>query len=228
MNKNIKEAKRKFEILLVGFIIFQILILFFINAFLNNFLLEIDIDNSEIILIKKIITIFIITISIIIDIVIYKKYICGLNSLINTTHIRGVIEDFIIYPYGYDNSHPRKIDYRISPVVRSVEDNQLYFTFGNYSLSYYTSIETKINNKVLSKTIFRGDGSEVKVGDIAFIYIKRKLDINVEIDEDNNRVKLDNLKMNFLHENNNYNIDVFNKIIFFEGITEIEDIRDTI
>jgi CRISPR-associated protein Cst1 len=172
-------------------------------------------DKSEILLIKKIITIFIIIVSFIIDFIIFKKNICGLNSLMNTEPIRGVIEDFIMYPYGYDDSHGdyRHIDYRISPLVRNIEDNKLYFTYSDYSLSYYTSIQTRMNKNVPLKTIFRGDGSEVKIGDLAFIYIKRKLDINVEIDEKNNSVKLDKLEMKFLHENDNYNIDVFNRII---------------
>ena len=56
MNKNIKEAKRKFEILLIIFIIFQIIGLFGVNSIFNKFLLEMGSDSNEFLLIKKIIT----------------------------------------------------------------------------------------------------------------------------------------------------------------------------
>lgn len=212
MNKNIKQARNKFIILLITFILFQIIGLLIINT---------AISTKDMLLIKKIVISIIIILSIIIDIVIYKHYISGLNFFIKKEPIHGIIEDFILYPYNKTNN---RINYKISPIIRNLKDNQLYFTYKNYDLSYYTTIETKINNSIINKTILRKDGSNVKIGDTVSIYIKEKININIETDKENNIIRLNNFKMKFLHENKNYDISIFNKLNYFNGIVEVEDI----
>ena len=227
MNKNIQEAKNKFKILLISLVIFQIFFLFLINIFFNKISLETGSGDADFQLIKNIIKIVLTIIFIIVDIIFYIKFIYRLHTMINVEPKRCIIEDFIMYPYGYSSGtgSRRRIDYRIAPVIRDLESNKLYFTYRDYDLSYFNSKYIMMNDKLVSNIIFRKDKSEVKIGDTAYCYVKKEVNVDVKIEEDNNIIILNNKKMHYLHTNEKYNINIFNEIIFFEGIVEVEDIN---
>ena len=220
MNTNIKNAGKKFKIVLVGLIIFQILFLFILNTFLGNFLSEIGSDP------KFITNIVLISGSILftlVDMLFYFKFIYRLKTMLNIQPKKCVIVDFIVYPYGRD-SERKGIDYKVAPLIKEIETNELYYTYGEYDLSYYTTVQGYMNKTLINKVIVRKDGTKVEINDTAYYYIRNKINIDVDIDSDSNIVKLNNKKMFFSHVNENYDINIFNKINFFEGVVEIEDI----
>lgn len=224
MNKNIKVTKRKFEIALIILIIFQFLFLSIVYIFLGKFSSEIGSSDTDFLLIRKEFLVIGLIIFIFIDIYFYIKFIYRISKLTNVEPRKCIIEDFIIYPYGVEKRNGiTKKDYRISPLVKDLEDNELYFTYGNYSLSYYSFIKTSINNETSIK-IYRRDGTRVEIGDIAFFYIRKKVNIDVDIDKSNNIIALNNKKMKYIHSNEKYDINIFNRINFFEGTIEVEDI----
>jgi len=226
MNQNIKDAKRIYTILLVFIIVSLIVFMFFINMFLGQIINETSGNDDTGITVKNIFLIVELAICIVVGFVFYIKYIYKLGTMCNLTPVKCIIEDFIIYPYGRE-ADSRRIDYRIAPLVRDLVNDKLYFTYGNYNLSYYNASE-KRNGKTINKSIFRKDGSKVQIGDMVYAYIRKELKVNIDVDETNNMVKLNNSKMKFMHYNENYNINIFNDITFFEGIVEVEDIENDI
>lgn len=80
-----------------------------------------------------------------------------------------------------------------------------------------------MNNTLLYKKIIRSDGTEVSIGDICYVYISKKLNTNIELNTEKNIVYINNEKINFINENDNYNISVFNNIECFEGLVDFEN-----
>ena len=135
--------------------------------------------------------------------------------------IECVIEDFIIY---FDGKHDGKREYRIAPIIRAKNSNKLYFTYGKYSLSYYKSITSRMNRRLIEKTIVRDDWSKVQIGDPVLMYKKSDIFVETAI-IDNNNVKLNNKTIRFSHINNQYDVGIFNKVTFFEGAVDVEVIN---
>lgn len=146
-----------------------------------------------------------------------------LKDLIYTKPIKCIIEDFIYITYYNDG-----VKYDIYPVVKSLEDNKLYFTYGNYCLVGYNTVYAQMNKSLLFKTIYRKDKSKVKIGDEAYVYIRRNLDLNVDINYEKNNVRLGKKKIHYNHVNDKYNINVFNNLHYFEGFIDIEKNTDNI
>lgn len=146
-----------------------------------------------------------------------------LKDLIYTKPIKCIIEDFIYITYYNDG-----VEYHVYPVVKSLEDNKLYFTYGNYCLVGYNTIYAQMNKSLLFKTIYRKDKSKVKIGDEAYVYIRRNLDLNIDINYEKNIVRLNKKKIHYKHENDKYNINVFNNLHYFEGFIDIEKNTDNI
>lgn len=221
-NKNIIKAKKKFSIILLAIIIFQIIGILVFNKINFNF------DDISFIYIKKIITFIIILICIVVDCIFFYKRCYKLNTLVKVQPKKCIIEDFIITYYV--NSKDR--NYSIHPVVRNIEDNKLYLSYSDYDLSYFNTTTTKMNNNITSENIFRKDGSVVKIGDTAYLYIRRILEVKLNIDSDNNVIWLktnkSRRKLHYRHVNPKYDINEFNNYNFFEGVVEIENINDNI
>ena len=224
MNKNIVNAKKKFKKVLI-FIITSLAISYLLFQLIFNKIISYENINQEKIKYINLIVLILFSILIaLISIVFYKNKIKKLNDLLNTIPIKCVIEDFMVYIYGETRGKDRT--YRIVPLVRDLETNELYITYDDYSLSYYKSIESRNNYSLINKTIFRKDRSPVNVGDNVYIYIRRKLNTNVFIDKANNVIKLNNEKKILWFTNNNFDIDILNKTTFFEGVIEVEEISN--
>lgn len=227
-NINIKKAIKKFELVLIFLIIIQVISFFiFRSIFFNNIEMfsDIPIDFNTL---KIIITSVFIVICIIVDIIYMYQHIYKRKSLINSEARECIIEDFIITYYV--NSSSDNIDYQIEPVIRDIKTNKIYFTYSDYNLSYYNSVESRSGKSIVNKQIYRKDKSFVNVGDKAYFYIRKILDVNVDIDSNKNviylKTKNSKSKMRYKHVNQKYNINDVKDFIFFEGIVEVEDINN--
>lgn len=226
-NINIKKAIKKFELVLIFLIIIQVIsILIFNSIFFNNIEIfsDIPIDFNTI---KTFIIGLFIVLCIIADITYMYQHIYKRKFLINSEVRECIIEDFIITYYV--NSNRENIDYKIEPVIRDIKTNKIYFTYSDYNLSYYNSVEARSGKSIVNKQIFRKDKSFVNVGDKAYFYIRKILDVNVVIDSNKNviylKTKNSKRKIRYKHVNENYNISDVKDFIFFEGIIEVEDIN---
>ncbi len=209
-NKNILNIiKTK---IIAFFIIFMLQI---VQLLFLNFLLG---ELSEEINIKILIFAFSAIIFVIVDIVFYKMHISRAKYFLNTTPIECIIEDFILVSYGH-TENGRK-NYKLYPIVKA--NNELFFTYGNYCISHYNQMYTRINNTYTDIAIFREDKSKVNIGDKAYLYIKNKIEVSVDIDVDKNKFKLNKRIEHFHNFNKNYDITIIRNLNFFEGIIDIE------
>lgn len=213
-NQNIKDILRNKWIALLIILIMQIISIF-IFYFVSNVFFE---ERN----IKMHILLFGLTICIITFAVFYKMHISRVNFLLNVEPIECIIEDFIRVSYGYIDTigARKKKDYRLYPVVKV--KNELFFTYGDYCISHYNQIYTRMNKTVTDIAIFRKDKSKVEIGDKAYLYIKKKIDVNVEVDTEKNKYKINKQKEYFHNFNKNYDIEIVKKLNFFEGLIDIE------
>ncbi len=172
-------------------------------------------------MIKVILIVINILLFLIVDLIYYKMHIKRLKYFINGSPVECVIEDLIVVSYGYTEQFGYKTkDYRIYPVVKM--GNDFYFTYGDYSICHYQQGYTLSNHTFTNVGIFRKDHSEVKIGDKAYLYIKKKIDISVSIDIDKNMYKLNKQQEYFNNVNKNYDIRIMKNLNFFEGLIDIE------
>lgn len=213
-NKNIINIIKTKKIALAIMSIIQLFSLPLLNVLINEFT-----ENQTI---KIVVPILLIVLCIIIDLYFYKLHISRAKYFLSVKPIECKIEDFILISYGYseDARGFRRKDYRLYPVVNV--NNELFFTYGDYSISYYNAKHTRLNNIYTNYEIFRKDHSNVEIGDTAYLYTKKKIDIKVEIDVENNKFKLNKQKETFNNVNKKYDINVLKKLNFFEGIIDIE------
>lgn len=216
-NKNILNIIRNKIIAFSIIFMSQIFSLLFFNILISKFVEEINI--------KIFILVFITIVFLIIDIVFYKMHICRAKYFLNINPIECIIEDLILVSYGYsqDSQGFSKKDYRLYPIVKV--NNELFFTYGNYCISHYNQRYTRINNTYTNIEIFRKDNSKVKIGDKAYLYIKKKIDVSVDVDVDKNEFRLNKQIEHFNNLNKNYDINIIKELNFFEGIIDIEPMQ---
>ncbi len=209
MNKNILNIIKTKTTVLFIFLSYQIIVLFFINIMLSKF-------SEKIFMLS-----FAAIICVIIDVVFYKMHISRAKYLLNVSPIECLIEDFLLVSYGYDNNHRK--DYRLYPIVKA--NNELFFTYGDYCICHYNQSYSKLNNVYTNIAIFRDDKTKVSIGDKAYLYIKNKIDVSVNIDIDKNTFKLNKQVEHFNNFNKNYDINIIRDLNFFEGIIDIEQMQ---
>jgi len=216
-NTNILNIIKTKIIALLIIFMSQIVGLLFLNVLLSEFFEEINI--------KILILAFSVIIFVIIDIVFYKMHISRAKYFLKITPTECIIEDFILVSYGYseDSGGFRRKDYKLYPIVKA--NNELFFTYGDYCVSHYNQSYIRINNTYTDIAIFRKDKSKVNIGDKAYLYIKKKIEVNVEVDVDKNTFKLNKKIGYFNNFNNNYDINIIRNLNFFEGIIDIEQMQ---
>lgn len=84
---------------------------------------------------------------------------------------------------------------------------------------YFNNIYTLNNRKIRSIKVIREDKSVVEIGDKAYLYVKRNIYPNIKIMD--KFVIIDYLKYSLM--NKNLDINIFNKVIFFEGLIDVEN-----
>ena len=216
-NKNILNIIKTKLIAFLIIFISQIIALLLLTVLFSKFFEEINI--------RAIILLIPLILFIIVDIVFYKMHISRAKYFLNTPPIECIIEDFVLVSYGYteDSQGFRRRDYRLYPIVKA--NNQLFFTYDDYCISHYTQTYIRINNTYTDIAIFRKDKSKVNIGDRAYLYIKKKIEVNVDLDLDKNTFKLNKQIEHFNNFNKNYDINIMKNLSFFEGIIDIEPMQ---
>lgn len=204
MNKNILKVLKEIRIFYIVFIIFQLISIVIMGLKLKDDAFLLGIILGAILL------------YLLIDILFYVFQIYKRKKLINVIPVKCVVEDFVVSYYTKE-----KID--VYPIVKDANNN-LYFPY--HEISNYTTIYTRVNYDYNFK-IIRKDKSELKIGDTVYLYKDKDLDVKIKINKEKNRVKIyknkiSNLLIKYNHQNKNYDIDIFNKMIYYEGAIEIE------
>ena len=94
------------------------------------------------------------------------KIILNLKPLLSVTPINCVVEDYIITSHTSDEDRR----YNVSLLVKNTENQELLFSYGKYSLSYYNCSYSKAGRSLQGISIFRKDGSTVEIGDEVCVY----------------------------------------------------------
>ena len=149
------------------------------------------------------------------NIIFLFKKIISVSRLKNKTPIIGKIEDFMLI--GYTDDGRRK--YNVYPIVRSNADSKLFLTYGDYSLANLNTNISYMNNKIQNVVIYGEKRKELSIGDTAYVYILKKINKPIKIRDD--KLKLDNKFIPFLHFNESFQISNFKNITIFKGITTV-------
>lgn len=214
MSDRIAAMKRTNFIAFLSMVVFQAVMLIMIKKVIDVLRYELQMEDYVYYAIFAVLAIcFILT-----DAYFYKKRIYKVNCLSAERPLRCTIEDLVAY------AHPGfgKRSYRIYPILKNTDTGELMFTYDKYWLGGYQTRYMYVNNRPTHARIFRSDNSIVKVGDVAEVYVLKPLPVQVTINERRNMVKLNRFKMKFVHENENYDINVFNELRYFEGLVDVE------
>ena len=154
------------------------------------------------------------------DIFFWHKYIHGLGRLVHVEPVPCTVENFIITYIKQD----RRIRYVITPVLRCNTDGRLYITLGRLSTSWYRSLYTSTGHSLSNIRIIRSDGTDVNIGDTAYMYISQTVTPDIVIDRISNTVNIGNDKIRFSANNNSLPIDIFNSLTYFKGAVDVDTI----
>ncbi len=226
-NNRIKQLIKNKLIELVIILFTEVLALFSFkfsfNEFINNQTINSQILNNNMQTINIIIFLLLLSSNIVI-VINYYIYIKQVKYFIDFSPFQGTIEDFIVVSNGYYKSPSgfRSRNYKIYPVVKI--NNKLYFTCRGDCIGFLNQKYVVFNDRFTDVRIRRKDKSEIKIGDTAYLYIKKEVSVNLFVDTEKNMFKLnDEEPEDFQNFNKNYDINIMNNLTFFEGIVEIGD-----
>lgn len=154
-----------------------------------------------------------------------KKQILEYKKLIkNTKPIRCTVEDLIVLGSKFTSSSEVSFDAYI--LLRSLEDNQLYFSYGSYLLESTGKTFVKRTPGNITVQYIRPDGEILRQGDNANMYISKIERINVEANKMSDRVKLDGNSYSFLSAFGTSSVDDIRRAKIFTGAIDVKDTPD--
>ena len=154
---------------------------------------------------------------VVVDVYFLYNRIIILRRLLNKVPIKCRLEDIFLIGYKDD----KRTRYAPFPIVRSLEDHRLYLTYGKYSLLAFTATFNYSDRKNIHCTIYRSDGTLIRLGEIVDVYLLKTVDIPILIDKPKNIVKLKHRKIYFRHLNDKFSIDNFENITVFKGAVDL-------
>ena len=207
--------KINFFVLLV-IMISQLLAMILLNELLNEFC-----EQAYVVFTKRVIFTFAMLICVSVDLFFFYNKISLLKSLSGKKPIRCIIDDILFVKYK-DDGRTRYTPYLL---VRSIETNKLYFTYGKYSLLGLTASISYGGHQMINCTIYKKDMVQVAIGDCVDAYVYKILDFPILVDEGKNVIKLKNKKLMFHHANDKIHISVFNNIVLFKGAIDVDCVK---
>ncbi len=205
----IKKWKLHVYALLVLFLV-QLMAIPLINAFLGEF-----IGPSSV---RKVLFLIILVICASVDFYFLINRVVLLRYLLNKTPIKCRLEDILLVGYKDD----KRTRYAPFFIVNSIEDQKLYLAYDKYSLLNYSTTFNYSDKENIRCTVYKSDGSPVRLGDIVDVYVLRTVKIPVSVDRSKNIVRLKHRKIYFRHMNEELDIDVFKHITFFKGTVDLD------
>ncbi len=213
-NKAIRRIQQTHGAALLILVVVQIISLFLINLFLSLFISETIYEFS----LRQIVLACIGCIFVICDIFFIFKKIIRLQPLIYQSPVICKIVDFMLIAYSDEGR--RK--YTAYPIIRSMQDNKLYLSYGTDALSSFNFNAHYINNTIVDFSVYTRNRIELKIGDAVNMYSMKILDVSVVIEQTKNMIRLNGKKLPFHHVNNALGINVFKDMVFFRGVVDIE------
>ncbi|NLX64891.1 MAG: hypothetical protein GX022_09005 [Clostridiaceae bacterium] len=209
-NSSVRKIQQTHGVALLVVVVLQAVSLFFVNLFLSYFLSEIKLEFS----LRPMVLAFLGSVFVISDIIFIYKKIIRLQPLIHITPVKCKIEDFILIGYTDDGRRRHKA----YPIIRSMQDNKLYLSYGDHALSNFNFNAFYINNTIVGFSVYSWNKKELKIGDEVNMYLLKILDVSVVIDQTKNIIRLNGKKLPFFHVNNAIGINAFKDMVFFQGI----------
>ena len=204
----INEKKKACVVVMIIFII--------VYSIIMRIILVNSIDNKMFSIVSIAITVMLI-LCLILVYVSFNRNIQKLKPLLNRRPVRCIIEGF---------AYEREIDseggssYHVYPIVKNTEDNTLYLAFSDYALNRFNVRYTIIMNRIKNIQVCRKDGSEVQIGDEAYLYVKSRLHFMPKIDYEKHCALVDRTYLKMVDDQ--IDVSLFNNITYFEGVVDIE------
>ncbi len=215
INQNVLKARKKNIIILMVFIALEIIFVLLAAVFngQNN-------GGSPIKMILPVFAGLTVILCVALDIFFWHRYIHGLGRLVHVEPVPCTVENFII-TYIKQN---HRLKYIVTPVLRSNIDGRLYITLGRLSTSWYRSLYASTGHSLSNIKIIRSDGTDVNIGDTAYMYISQTVTPNIVIDRISNTVNIGKDIIRFSANNNSLPIDIFNSLTYFRGAADVDPI----
>lgn len=218
MNQNIVKAAKKILILVLFLLIGQLVLLIAANSFLESFLEGFYFHVDTIKLIKRVVIVFLLF-AIVISTASLTRRAYKIYSLARIQPQKCIVEDIMLF--GYMSDGERR--YKAFLLLKDEKSDKLYFTFDEYSLSFYTFSYKKMNRMLVDVNVRRKDGSSVEIGDVVYMYKKRDVQVDVYTDPRNNELRVKKRKIYFQNISKKYDSSIFHNVYFYEGAVEVEE-----
>lgn len=145
-------------------------------------------------------------------VILYKKLIdegtpipCEVESIINLTHTSK--RDIVSYPFV---------------VLKSLEDEKLYFTYGHLMIDTTGQYTSHKIGDVTYVEYKKPDGTCLKNGDKADMYIKSIDNIAISIDEKEETIKLNSNEFDYTLASDGFKIESLKDAVFFCGVIDVK------
>lgn len=212
--KALKGKQKVFGFLIVLFLFIDIFVIFVTKSVFGNSTEKIIIDTLFAALPLGIIFF------------IAKKQILEYKKLIeNTKPIRCTVEDLILLGRRFTSNS--EVSFTPYILLRSLEDNRLYFSYGSYLLESTGKTFVKRTPGNITVQYIRPDGEVLRQGDNADMYISKVERINVEANKMSDRIKLDESSYSFLSAFRTSSVDDIRRAKIFRGAIDVKDTPTT-
>lgn len=196
---------------------YGLLAIIFLQGVAISFLIAFSKEISKQIYLKNMILLSVIVIYLVIDLYFLVTRIILLRRLLEKKPVKCQLVDvFLVSP-----KDDKRTKYQPFPIVRSLEDQQLYFSYGKYSLMPFTMIQNNSGGDDFCCTIYKSDHTPVKLGETVDMYILKTIDLSVSVDRRRSIVQLNRRRAYFRHVNQQLDINVFKEMTFFKGVIDV-------
>ena len=214
-NPNLLNAIKKFKILLACLLLADVALLIAVHLFIGKFTAGMVLTAEQALLFRLLVN-GIIFLMVWVQSVAFFKRIRRLKSLTAVEPRTCIVEDFIITRYKSGND----AKYNAWLLLKDPKSGELFLTYGDYSLSYYTYTVTRTSGQ-WKANISRKDGSKIAIGDAVRMYLKQPVSVKAEWNAEKKTLLLNGKKIFYQNENPLYGPSVFDTLQFYEGAVEV-------
>lgn len=212
VENSIKRIIRNHIIAFVLIVLLQILSTVLMSWIANIFLAETTLLAEGQREIKTAIFALLGSIFVILDLVFLCSKVFAMISLSKQEPIKARIED--IFFVGYTDDGRKK--YNAYPIVRSLDGDQLFLTYGKYAMARFNAKIVYMNNSIMEAELSRGYNKTLGIGDVVEVYISKVITKTVKVDVD--FVTIGRQRLPFIHQNQHISIKDMHTVTVFKGV----------
>lgn len=217
LNETHKAVIRKYWIMLGALAVMQTVLIIVVIKFTTA--LMIDAKPEQLKNVKNVVAVVLTLFLAFLDVLFIYNKILRLYRAFGKKPKHCIIIDFLTISFSDEG----KRRYAVYPLVKENTSGNYYFSFGNHSLSWYTTIRSQANNTLGSIAILRGDGNNVEPGKPADIYIIKLISQSATYDPENSILSIENKHVKAMCSCvEAYEIEKLNKITIFEGVVDVD------